>query len=79
MKGEALKQHPIKTLSFVDAVGTEERLFFRRKIIPLLVELDIEAAGKSGVAGAAVLLDLEEEGVAITIDEPAQDPLRVAA
>lgn len=58
-------------LRFVNAVGIEERLFLRREIVPLLVELDIEAARKAGVAGATVLLDLEEEGVAITIDEPA--------
>jgi hypothetical protein len=31
------------------------------------------------VAGAAVLLDLEEESVAVAIDEPTQNPLRVAA
>ncbi len=31
------------------------------------------------MTGAAVLLDLEEEGVAVAIDEPTQDPLRVAA
>lgn len=66
-------------LRLVNAVGTEERLFLRRKVVPGLVELDIEAAGETGVAGAAVLLDLEEEGVAVAIDEPSQDPLRVAA
>ena len=66
-------------LRFVNAVGTEERLFLGRKVVPRLVELDIEAARKAGVAGAAVLLDLEEESVAVAIDEPTQDPLRVAA
>ena len=66
-------------LRLVDAVGTEERLFLGWKVVSGLVQLDIEAAGETGVAGAAVLLDLEEEGVAVAIDEPTQDPLRVAA
>ena len=63
----------------VDGVRIEKRLFLRRKIISLLVQLGEEAAGVAGVAGAAMLDDFKEEGVAVAIHKPTQDLLRVAA
>ena len=67
------------SLSGVNAVGIEEWLLLRREIITRFVEFDIEAACKARMAGASMLLHLEEEGVAVAIDEPSQDLLRVAA
>ena len=84
MKGEAVRQHPIKnirskSLGLVDAFGIKERFFLWREVVPGLIKLGIKAAGIAGVAGAADLLDLEEEGVAVAVDKPAEDLLSVAA
>lgn len=68
-----------RRLRFVDAVRIEERFFLWREIVPLIIELDVEAACEAGVAGATMLFDFKEEGVAIAIHEPAEDLLRVAA
>ena len=71
--------YPWKVSGLVDAVWIEESLLLRREVVSSLVELGIKAAGIAGVAGAADLLDLEEQGVAVAVDEPAEDPLGVAA
>lgn len=61
----------------VDAVGIEERLFLRRHIMTLFIQFGKEAARIAGVAGAAMLLDLKEEGVSIAIHKPTKDLLGV--
>ena len=84
MKGEAVRQHPIKnirskSLGLVDAFGIKERFFLWREVVPGLIKLGIKAAGIAGVAGAADLLHLEKESVPVAVNEPAKDLLCVAA
>lgn len=63
----------------VDLAIVERLAFADSYSIRLAVEFLKETAVVSGVAGAAGLLDLEEENVAVAVRKPALDLLRVAA
>ena len=63
----------------VDLAIVERLAFADSHSIRLAVEFLKETAVVSGVAGAAGLLDLEEENVAVAVRKPALDLLRVAA
>lgn len=63
----------------VDLAIVERFAFVDSQSIRLAVKFLKETAVVSGVAGAAGLLDLEEENVAVAVRKPAFDLLRVAA
>ena len=70
--------HGLFALFSVGVVGVEDGLFFGWNGFALEGVLLEEARLEAGVAGATGLLDLEEEGVAVTIGVPAEDFLSVS-